>query len=78
MVAANGAVVEGDVIKNHICISSEPKVHAKFAQRFIYTGFNQLYFHFAGSDQYEFIEGYGHNVLSLIRERIHPMAAATV
>lgn len=57
MVAANRAVVGDDVIKNRQCISSNPKVHAKFAQRFIDAGFNRLYVHSAGPDQYEFIEG---------------------
>jgi coenzyme F420-dependent glucose-6-phosphate dehydrogenase len=51
MVAANRAVAGDDVIRNRQCISSNPKVHD--------AGFNRLYFHSAGPDQYEFIEGYG-------------------
>jgi coenzyme F420-dependent glucose-6-phosphate dehydrogenase len=78
MVAANGAVVGDDVIKNRLCISSNPEVHTKFAQRFIDAGFNRLYFHSAEPDQYEFIEGYGRDVLPIIRERNRPRAAATV
>lgn len=78
MVATNGAVVGDNVIKNRQCISSDPEMHARFAQQFIDAGFNRLYFHSAGPDQYEFIEGYGRNVLPIIRERNHPKAAATV
>ena len=78
MVATNGAVVGSDVIKNRQCISSDPEVHAKFAQRFIDEGFNRLYFHSAGPNQYEFIEGYGRNVLPIIREMNRPRAAAIV
>ena len=77
MVATNGAIVGNNVIKNRQCISSDPDVHAKFAQRFIDAGFNRLYFHSAGPDQYEFIEGYARDVLPIIRERNKPMAAAT-
>jgi coenzyme F420-dependent glucose-6-phosphate dehydrogenase len=77
MVATNGAVVGDDVIKNRQCISSDPEVHAKFAQQFIDAGFNRLFFHSAGPDQYEFIKGYGRDVLPIIRERNKPMAAAT-
>jgi coenzyme F420-dependent glucose-6-phosphate dehydrogenase len=78
MVATNGAVVGDNVIKNRQCISSDPEMHARFAQQFIDAGFNRLYFHSAGPDQYEFIEGYGRNVLPIIRERNHPKAAAIV
>lgn len=78
MVAANGLVVGDEVIKNQRCISSNPEVHAKFAQRFIDAGFNRIYFHSAGPDQYEFIEGYGRDVLPIIRERNRPRAAVTV
>lgn len=62
----------------HHNLSSNPEVHAEFAQRFIDTGFNRLYFHSAGPDQYEFIEGYGRDVLPIVRERNRPRAAVTV
>lgn len=78
MVAVDRAVVGYDVIRNRQCISSNPEVHTKSAQRFIDTGFNRLYFHSAGPDQYEFIEGYGRDVLPIIRERNRTRAAATV
>jgi coenzyme F420-dependent glucose-6-phosphate dehydrogenase len=42
------------------------------------VGFNRVYFHFAGPDTIEFIEGYGRDVLPIIRERNHQRAAATV
>lgn len=47
MIAANEVIVGVDTIKNRLCISSDPDVHAKFAQRFIDEGFDQLYFHSA-------------------------------
>lgn len=77
-VAKNGEVVGDDVIKSRQCISSDPGVHARFAQRFIDEGFNRLYFHSVGPDQHKFIEGYGQDVLPIIRERNRPKAAATV
>ena len=58
MMAANGAIAGDDVIKNRQCVSSDPELHAKFAQRIIDAGFNRLYFHSAGPDQYDFIEDY--------------------
>jgi coenzyme F420-dependent glucose-6-phosphate dehydrogenase len=78
MVAVNGAIVGDDVIKNRLCISSNSEVHAKFAQRFIDAGFNRLYFHSAGPDQYEFIEGYWRDMLPTIRKGNRPRAAVTL
>lgn len=78
MVAANGTVVGNDVVKSRICISGDQEVHAKFAQLFIDVGFNRLYFHSAGPEQYEFIEGYWRNVLPAIRERNHSKDETTV
>jgi coenzyme F420-dependent glucose-6-phosphate dehydrogenase len=69
MSAANGAIAGTDTIKGRVCLSRDPEVHAKFAQRFIDLGFNRVFFHSAGPDQYEFIEGYGRDVLPIIRER---------
>jgi len=76
MAAINGAVVGADMIKDHLCISADPEEHAKYVQRHIDLGFDRLYFHSAGPDQYEFIEGYGQNVLPLIRERKPPEVPA--
>jgi coenzyme F420-dependent glucose-6-phosphate dehydrogenase len=69
MSAMNGSIAGTDTIKSRVCISKDPEAHAKFAQQFIDTGFNRVYFHCAGPDQYEFIEGYGRDVLPLIRQR---------
>ncbi len=69
MSATNGAIAGRDTIKSHMCISKDPEVHAKYAQRFIDLGFDRLSFHCAGPDQYEFIDGYGREVLPMIRER---------
>ncbi len=78
MSATNGSIAGIDTIKNRVCISRDPEVHAKFAQRFIDAGFNRVYFHCAGPDQIEFIEGYGRDVLPLVRDRNRPRVAATV
>jgi len=69
MSAVNGSIAGADTIKNDVCISPDPDVHAKFAQSIIDAGYDRVYFHCAGPDQYEFIEGYGRNVLPLIREK---------
>lgn len=69
MAATNGIVVGDDTVRNSMCISTDPEEHVKFAQRYINMGFNRLYIHSPGPDQYAFIEGYGRNVLPLIRER---------
>lgn len=75
MSATNGAVVGDDTIRNGMCISTDPEQHVKFVQRFIDAGFDRVYIHSSGPDQYEFIESYGQHVLPLIRER-KPAAAA--
>lgn len=69
MSAANGAVVGDDTVRNGMCISTDPGEHARFAQRYIDAGFNRLYIHTAGPDQYEFIESYGRGVIPIIREK---------
>lgn len=78
MSAMNGSIAGRDTIKSRACISRDPEAHAKFAQQFIDLGFNRVYFHCAGPDQFEFIEGYGRDVLPVIRERNRPRVAATV
>jgi coenzyme F420-dependent glucose-6-phosphate dehydrogenase len=78
MSAMNGSIAGTDTIKSRVCISRDADVQAKFAQQFIDIGFNRVYFHCAGPDQYEFIDGYGRNVLPVIRERNRPKVAATV
>ncbi len=69
MSATNGAMVGDDTIRNGMCISTDPEEHARFAQRYIDAGFNRLYVHSSGPDQYEFIKRYGHDVIPIIRER---------
>ncbi|MGA9139252.1 MAG: TIGR03557 family F420-dependent LLM class oxidoreductase [Methanocella sp.] len=69
MSATNGAMVGDDTIRSHMCISTDPDEHARFAQRFIDAGFNQLYVHSSGPDQLDFIRNYGQNVLPLLRKK---------
>lgn len=69
MSAINGSVVGNDTIRNSMCISTDPEEHVKFAQRYIDMGFNRVYIHSSGPDQYEFIEGYGKHVLPILREK---------
>lgn len=76
MAATNGAILGDDTVRNSMCISTDPEEHVKYAQRYIDLGFNRLYIHSPGPDQYAFIEGYGRNVLPLIRERKPPEAPA--
>ena len=77
MSATNGSIAGKDTIKSRQCISADPDDHAKFAQQFIDLGFDKVYFHCAGPDQYAFIEGYGKEVLPLIRERNRQVVAAS-
>ena len=77
MSAMNGSIAGTDTIKSRVCISRDADVHAKFAQQFIDLGFNRVYFHCAGPDQFEFIEGYGREVLPRIRERNRQRMVAT-
>lgn len=51
MIAANEVIVGVDTVKNRLCISSDPDVHAKSIQRSIDKGFDQLYFHSAGPNK---------------------------
>ena len=74
MSAINGSVVGNDTIRNSMCISTDPEEHVKFAERYADMGFNRLYVHSAGPDAHEFIEGYGKNVLPLLKEK-KPSAA---
>jgi hypothetical protein len=57
--AVNGSIAGRDTIRSRQCISADPDAHAKFAQQFIDLGFDKVYFHSAGPDQYAFIDGYG-------------------
>jgi coenzyme F420-dependent glucose-6-phosphate dehydrogenase len=74
MSAINGSVVGDDTIRNSMCISTDPEEHVKFAERYADMGFNRLYVHSAGPDAYEFIVGYGKNVLPILKEK-KPSAA---
>lgn len=67
--AKNGAVVGSEVIKQKSCFSDKAEDHVRFAQHYMDLGFTHLYFHYAGPDQAKFIEDYGRDVLSVIRQK---------
>ena len=67
MFEENGKAVGADTIKQAVCISADPEVHIKFAQRYIDLGFDHLFFHSAGPNQRAFLEGYGRDVLPQLR-----------
>ena len=66
----NGKVVGSDTIRKSTCISADPEVHVKNAQRYIDLGFDHLIFHSAGPDQANFIEAYGRDVLPRLRQKM--------
>lgn len=67
--AKNGAVVGTDIIKQKMCLSANPEDHVRYAQQHVDLGFTHLYYHCAGPDQRQFLETYGRDVLSRIRQR---------
>jgi coenzyme F420-dependent glucose-6-phosphate dehydrogenase len=72
----NGKVIGADVIKEAVCISTDPKDHIDLARRYIDMGFDHLIFHSAGPDQRAFLEGYGRDVLPRLRESTRSKSAA--
>jgi len=75
MSEANGKVVGADTVRASGCISADPEVHIKFAQKYIDLGFDHLIFHSAGPDQRTFLEGYGRDVLPRLRQAESKSAA---
>jgi coenzyme F420-dependent glucose-6-phosphate dehydrogenase len=65
--AENGKVVGSDTIRQTVCLSADPAEHVRLARRYIELGFDHLIFHSAGPDQRAFIEGYGRDVLPVLR-----------
>jgi coenzyme F420-dependent glucose-6-phosphate dehydrogenase len=63
-----GAMVGSDTIQKIVCISPNPDDHVRFARQYIDLGFDHLIFYSAGPDQHGFIEGFGRDVLPLIRQ----------
>ncbi len=72
----NGSVVGADVIKQSVCISSDPEEHVRLAQRSLDMGFDHLIFHAATDDQEAFLESYGRHVLPRLRESSRSPAGA--
>lgn len=69
MAAQNGQVIGGDIIRQHMVISTEPDEHVMFVMPYIELGFDTLIFHSPQSQQRKFIETYGREVLPLLRGR---------
>jgi alkanesulfonate monooxygenase SsuD/methylene tetrahydromethanopterin reductase-like flavin-dependent oxidoreductase (luciferase family) len=67
--AKNGEVVGSDGIRQKMCLSANPEGHVHYAQQHIDLGFTHLYFHCAGPDHQTFLDKYGRDVLSALRER---------
>jgi hypothetical protein len=69
MSAQNGEVVGDDTIRQTGCVSSNPQDHIQFASQYLELGFDQLYFHTAGSGQKQFLKDYGRDVLPRSKEK---------
>jgi coenzyme F420-dependent glucose-6-phosphate dehydrogenase len=69
MSAQNGEAVGEDTIRQKGCVSSDPDDHIQFAQQYFELGFDQLYFHTAGSGQEQFLKDYGRDVLPRLKEK---------
>jgi coenzyme F420-dependent glucose-6-phosphate dehydrogenase len=67
--AKNGEVVGADTIKGKMCLSARADDHVRYAQHHLDLGFTHLYFHSAGPDQRTFLERYGKDVLSALRQK---------
>ena len=70
----NGMVVGPDTVRKKACVSSDPEAHARFIQRHIDLGFNEIYIHSAAQDQRGFLERYGRDVLPRVKQGLHAMA----
>ncbi len=64
MSAENGRVVGDEAIRNAGCFSSNPQEHIEFIRGYMDLGFDELYFHYAGPDQKDFIQRYAKDVLA--------------
>lgn len=69
MCEENGAILGKEIIKENLCISSNPEVHFSFIKKYIDLGFTHIVVHFSGPNQAEFLKRYGSEVLPLIREK---------
>lgn len=62
------AKVRPEDMDEHVRISADPEVHAKWLRADIAMGFDEIYIHNVGRNQREFIEVFGNMVLSSIRD----------
>lgn len=60
---AMAKLVEAKHYKNRVFISSDPKQHLEYVQKYVNFGFDEIYIHNVGRNQEEFIEVYGEHVI---------------
>ena len=72
----NGKVVGSDIVRESVCISTDPEEHVKLARRYVEMGFDHLIFHAASKDQQTFVENYGRHVLPRLRETLRSAGGA--
>lgn len=68
MSAQNGKAAGKDTIQKSVFISDDPEKHIEFAKQYIDAGFTHLYFHSAARDQIAFLEGYGKDILPVLKK----------
>jgi coenzyme F420-dependent glucose-6-phosphate dehydrogenase len=68
LAAKNGEAVGSDTMEKMMCISSRPEDHVSYVRKYIDLGFDHFFYHYAGPNQKEFLEGYGRDVLPKIRK----------
>jgi coenzyme F420-dependent glucose-6-phosphate dehydrogenase len=67
MSAKNGAPVGKGTLEEKMCISTDPDGYIDFIKPYVDAGFTHMYFHTAGPDRKEFLQGFGKNVLPRMR-----------
>jgi coenzyme F420-dependent glucose-6-phosphate dehydrogenase len=79
MSQTNGESAGTEIIKQKMCLSPDPEAHVRYAQQHIDLGFTHLFYHCAGPDQSAFLERYGRDVLTQLRQtapKREPMAVS--
>jgi len=68
MSAQNGKVVGPDTVRKQGCFSENPEEHIKFVKKYIDAGFTHIYTHSVASDQINFLNTYGKDILPALKE----------